>query len=339
MKLSEEEKQKLFAAREVKDPVLNRVLNNSIKLLMSSDLGKKVLAGANYKDAISQSAYAEAKKNHTFAVEKAYVGIAGKVKGGHCGLISALDGDKTYENARGEVYINSNFVQDTVDALGEQRASVYLVNIVTHEFLHANQRTHMKTEPEDSRSRPKNEPFRKNTMTFEESVLAESAAMAGGLMLLTSFPLDDKLKSHTLKDFEKLGNLGADQYASLTSFVNAPPVDLADKQAAARKMMTIFIEGQTQYYAQSEGIKVDFSQNPDAVKAVYQKDIFGNAQDFVNAVPGLSDQSKKSIVKALTDRENKPQGLMQKLTHASNDKNGVSRVVQTGLMKNKGKGL
>ncbi len=312
--LSEKNKQKAFAAREVKDETLNRVLNNSLELVKSSPLGMKILKGANYKDVISNEAYEDAKSKHTFTVDKAYVGIAGKVKGGHCGLISAIDGDKTYENARGEVYINENFIRNTVSALGEEKASIYLTNIITHEFMHGKQRTHCETTPEDSRSRPKDEPFQKNGMSYEDSVLAEASAMSAGITVLCSMQPDTEIRNYAFEDLKRMGNLSSDKLGVLKSIVDANPQTISSRQENSRIMLNIFLKGQQKSYAENYGITVDLNKSPEMIKAIYQKDVFGEAHDFVNVIPGLTDENKKSILlkldpNAMTNHLRKLQGL------------------------------
>lgn len=312
--LSIKYKQKAFETREVKDETLNRVLNNSLELIKSSPLGMQILKGANYKDVISNEAYESARSKQIFAVEKAYVGIAGKVKGGHCGLISAKDGDKNYENARGEVYINENFIRNTINALGEEKASIYLTNIITHEFMHGKQRTHFKTTPEDSRSRPKDEPFQKNSMTYEESVLAEASAMSAGITVLCSMQPDQEIRNYAFEDLKRMGNLSSDKLDVLKNIIDANPQTISSRQANSRIMMNIFIEGQQKSYKENENIVIDLNKSPEMMRAIYQKDVFGETQDFVNAIPGLSDENKKSISleldpNAMANHVKKLQGL------------------------------
>lgn len=293
--LSEKEKSKAFEAREVKDEMLNRVLNNSLRLVKSSPLGMKILKGANYKDVISNKAYENTKLKHIFAVEKAYAGLAGKVKGGHCGLISAIDGDKTYENARGEVYINKNFIRDTVNDLGEEKASIYLTNITTHEFMHGKQRTHCKNTPEDSRSRPKDESFQKNGMTYEDSVLAEAGAMSAGYTVLCSMQQDAEIRNYAFEDLKRMGNLSSGKLDALKNIIDSDPQTISDRQKNSRIMLNIFLEGQQKNYAENYNVSVDLNKSPEMIKAIYQKDLFGDVQDFVNAIPGLTDQNKKYL--------------------------------------------
>lgn len=322
--LSQAEKDKAFESREVKDPALNGILNATLDLLRDSPLGRRILTGANYKDVIGEQAYDAARENHTFAVEKAYVGIAGKVKGGHCGLISAKDGDPTYENARGEVYINADFIKNTADALGAENASLYLTNLVAHEFLHGNQRTKMPTEPEDSRSRPAGQPFKRNSMTYEESILAESAAMAGGLTVLMSMSPNETVKNYALEDLRRKGNLSQETFGEIKGFFDKIPESEAEKQAAARKMFSLFVKGQTEYYCQQEGISVDFNKSLPAVKAVYQPSVFGKPEGFVAAVPSLSAENKVKLTASLSEGKRL---LMQKLNAVGKKRAAESAIV------------
>ena len=194
--LSNEEKERLFSAREVKSDDVNAVLKDCMDKIKSSKLGMSILQGANYKEVTDKASYNAAVARHEYAVEKVYVGIAGNVKGGHCGLIAAQDDDKTYENARGEVYLNEDFVRYCINSLGKEKGTIYLTNLICHEFTHGNQRKFMNNVVENSKSRPpmpskfqsqqkiSYEEFKAQEEGWARMILTEADAMASGLTVM-----------------------------------------------------------------------------------------------------------------------------------------------------------
>lgn len=317
-RLSESEKQEAFKAREVQEKRVNRVLRDCMELMQASPLGTDLLAGANFKDVIGEEAYTSARDNHIFAVEKIYAGFPGRVKGGHCGFISAIDGDKTYENARGEIYLNAKFIHDTADALGEKRAAIYLSNLVAHEFTHGNQRTHIENKPENSRSRrtpeiPHNsakkkiqvEDPKKAEAGWARMMLTEAAAMAAGITVMCSLNPDKKTKDYLIEDFEKLGHISEDKLLELKHLVDkASPKTYEGRQEASRRLMKLLSEGQQEYFSGKEPpVRVDFNKHLEIVKTVYQKELFGSPEDFAVSIPGLTEKSRDNLEKALKSSE------------------------------------
>ena len=323
----------------------NKILADCMNIVKSNNLGRSILVGANYKEMVGKDVFAEADRkckeaskkylnsqsnveikdeDLSFAVERIFVGGAGRVDGGHCGFISATKGDKNPQNAHGEIYINENFVRNVVSNLGEQDGCIYLSNVVVHEFLHANQRKHMINEVQDSRSgllAPRNQ--QKHAITYDDiqkdkegfvrNILTEAASMTAGLtvcMQLCEHAGDkSKIIDFALKDVGKIGNVSTQSVEQLGKILNKAPQNKEEQQQLSLDMFKSLVKGEMDFLREKcakTSLDINLSDYGKLIDTVHHDDLFG-----------AKDELKKTI--AEIDMANNVRGVCHDIYHKNID--------------------
>ncbi len=329
--LSFENKRNLFEARKFngKDAeLLNSVLNKCMELVKENGLGKAILDGAEYGKPTT-------KDNYT--VEEIYIGNRGRTQGGHCGLISAVENDKNPNNARGEIYINEDFVRNVVTKLGEENASIYLSNVVVHEFLHGNQRKHdcINNKIENSRSglgEPKTS--EENTLLTSEQMernykdvqndkkgwarmmLTEAASMTAGLTVCMQL-CDENNRSgiidYAIEDMKKLGNVSDETITKLKDALEKTPKTEEERQTQSLHLFNIIVNGEMEHLREICGNKplgIKFSEYEDLLGATFNEKLFGPRENFDKTIKCIDELNKtkekmsKPIIKETPNKEN-----------------------------------
>lgn len=335
--LSKDDKRNLFEARKFNGEdaeLLNSVLNKCMELVKENDLGKVILDGAEYGKPTT-------KDNYT--VEEIYIGNRGKVEGGHCGLISAIENDKNPNNARGEIYINEDFVRNIVAKLGKQNASIYLSNVVVHEFLHGNQRKHdcINNKIENSRSgfgMPKTPEENTNTSITPEQMeknyrdvqndkkgwarmmLTEAASMTAGLTVCMQLCNENNRSSiidYAIEDMKKLGNVSDETITKLKDALEKTPKTEEERQTQSLQLFNIIVNGEMEHLREFCGNKplgIKFSEYEDLLEATYHQELFGSRENFdktIKCIDGYNNikeenqnKNNKSIVQNKLDQTN-----------------------------------
>lgn len=200
------------------DALYNEILDEAIHLLKENPMGLAILKGANYKDVISKEEFDRAEadmKSETtpgFAVETVYVGFYDKEKGSpdgaRCYLAMADNSDNIRNHARGEVYLSSTYIQSALDSFNGNKmlTSLYLTNVLAHEFTHGNQETKIINEISDCISPlpddPKKEDRRRGSPKdggIENMIITEANSDTAGFMVLK-----DILKSVLVEEKEPI---------------------------------------------------------------------------------------------------------------------------------------
>ena len=308
----------------------NKILTDCMNIVQKSDLGKNILIGANYKDIVEKDIFEnadrkckEASKKYlnsqhnseikedelSFAVERIFVGQAGRVDGGHCGFISSIKGDENPENAHGEIYINENFVRNVVSNLGEKDGCIYLSNVVVHEFLHANQRKHMVNQVQDTRSglgKPRNKQnstltaekqqdvyndIQKNKESYVRNILTEAACMTAGLtvcmQLCEQAENKSKIIGFALEDVGDIGNVSVKYIGNLREILNKTPQSKEEQQKLSLKMFEVLVIGEMEYLREKCGktfIDIKLSDYDKLIDTVHHKDLFGTKDDLKQTI-------------------------------------------------------
>jgi len=308
----------------------NKILTDCMNIVQKNDLGKNILIGANYKDIVEKDVFEnadrkckEASKKYlnsqhnseikdgelSFAVERIFVGQAGRVDGGHCGFISSIKGDKNPENAHGEIYINENFVKNVVSNLGEKDGCIYLSNVVVHEFLHANQRKYMINEVQDSRSglgKPRNKQnstltaeeqqdlyndIQKNKYGYGRNILTEAASMTAGLtvcmQLCEQAENKSKIIDFALEDVGDVGNVSVKYIGNLREILNRTPQSKEEQQRLSMKMFELLVIGEMEYLREKCGktsLDIKLSDYDKLIDTVHHKDLFGTRDELKQTI-------------------------------------------------------
>ena len=313
--LSFEYKRNLFEARKFNGEdaeLLNSVLNKCMSLVQENDLGKEILEGAEYGKPTT-------KDNYT--VEEIYIGNRGRTQGGHCGLISAIKNDKNPNNSRGEIYINEDFVRNVITILGEENASIYLSNIVVHEFLHGNQRrsNYMvnKNKVENSRSGlgdPKTleekkpitfkqmeknyEDVQKNKEGWAVMMLTEAASMTAGLtvcMQLCDEKNKDNIIEYALEDMKNIGNVSDDTLEKLKAKLKETPKTEEERQSYSLHLFNIIVNGEMEQCEEICGnkhLEIKFGEYENLLDATFNEKLFGSRKNFDKTIKCIDEFNK-----------------------------------------------
>ena len=325
--LSFEDKRNLFEARKFNGEdaeLLNSVLDKCMSLVQENDLGKVILDGAEYGKPTT-------KDNYT--VEEIYIGNRGRTQGGHCGLISAIVNDKNPNNARGEIYINEDFVRNVVAKLGEENASIYLSNVVVHEFLHGNQRKHdcINNKIENSRSGlgvPQTPEENTNTSITPEQMeknyrdvqndkkgwarmmLTEAASMTAGLTVCMQLCNENNRSSiidYAIEDMKKLGNVSDETITKLKEALEKMP----KTEEESLHLFKIIVNGEMEHLREFCGNKplgIIFSEYEDLLGATFNEKLFGPRENFdktINCIDGLNKTKEKIFKPIIHETQNK----------------------------------
>lgn len=322
--LSKDEKQSCFDARKFNgsdEELLTSVLNKCMELVQENELGCVILKGAKYGEPTT-------KDNYT--VEEIYIGDRGRTQGGHCGLISAIENDKNPNNARGEIYINEDFVRNVVAKLGEENASIYLSNVVVHEFLHGNQRKHdcINNKIENSRSGfgvPKTPEENTNTSITPEQMeknyrdvqndkkgwarmmLTEAASMTAGLTVCMELCNENNRSSiidYAIEDMKKLGNVSDETITKLKDALEKTPKTEEERQTQSLHLFNIIVNGEMEHLREFCGNKplgIKFSEYEDLLGATFNEKLFGSREDFAKTVICIDElnQTKEKMFKPI----------------------------------------
>ena len=311
--LSSEYKKSCFEARKYNgqdSKLLNDVLNRCMDLVQKNELGQAIIAGAEYGKATT-------KDNYT--VEEIYIGNRGKIQGGHCGLISAIENDKNPNNARGEIYLSENFVRNVVDKLGKENGAIYLSNIVVHEFLHGNQRKHdcITNVVENSRSglgkpAPSGEkpPLTPEQMTHKyeniqedkdgwaRMLLTEAASMTAGLnvcmQLCDETNREDVIK-YALEDMKNIGNVSEESIKKIEEKLREQPKTTEEKQNLSLTLFKIIVNGEMEYQRTTCGnrpLGIEFAKYEASLNATYHNELFGSRENFNTAIKCIDGLNK-----------------------------------------------
>ena len=270
---------------------LNDVLNDCMKKIKENELGNAILIGAGYGEKTTAE---------NFSIEEIYIGNKGRTKGGHCGLISNVKDGKDPNNARGEIYLNEEFVRNTITNLGKENAEVYLANIVVHEFLHGNQRRSrgIENKVENCRSGlfdKKSEQSEKlsdeeKRKGYARMFLVEAASMSAGLTVCMQVCDDsnrDKILDYALKDTKELGNVSGDTIDKLRTELEKMPKTSEERELQSLALFEILVKGQMDYFSKQYGGKnlgIELGKYDDLLDAVYHKELFGENRDKFNKV-------------------------------------------------------
>ena len=310
--LSAEEKNIIFASRkfcgeDAED--LNSILNNCMKLVSSNILGSSIVTGAKYGEKTTEN---------NFTIEDIYIGNRGRVKGGHCGLISAINDDKNPRNARGEIYINEDFIRGIKSELGVENSTIYLSNIIVHEFLHGNQRIEAeKVAPnkiDNSRSglvapsvkgeKTKPSPEEKykdvqdNKEGYARMMLTEAASMTAGLtvcMQLCDEHNREAIMRHALQDIRDNGNVSETAIQKLEKALNERPQTTAEQQRHSLHLFKILVNGEMEYLRDNCGgrpLNITFKDNEHSLNLSYNESLFGDRNSFDRAIKFIDEFNK-----------------------------------------------
>lgn len=346
--LSFAEKQAYFSAKEFsgKDAeLLNSILDECIKLVKSNSLGEAILKGAGYEEKTSID---------RFTVEKIYIGNRGKVRGGHCGLISAIDNDENKKNARGEIYINEDFVRKIRSELGEKNSVIYLSNIVIHEFLHGNQRRckGIENKVENSRSglvNPKTEETKKsltaenqqkiyndiqeNKEGYARMILTEAASMAAGLTVslqLCNIENKDAIVKYALNDIKSMANVSENTIPSLTEKFKEHPYTKEEQQNFSLSLFRILVKGEMEYLSKISGNKplnIQLNDYGDLLNTTFNKDLFGSRADFDQTIALVDAQNR--VLKNIKQNQSKLETAESKIAKIGENRRSLLTSVQT----------
>lgn len=331
--LSFEDKRNLFEARKFNGEdaeLLNSVLNKCMELVKENDLGKVILDGAEYGKPTT-------KDNYT--VEEIYIGNRGRTQGGHCGLISAIENDKNPNNARGEIYINEDFVRNVVAKLGEENASIYLSNVVVHEFLHGNQRKHdcinnkiensrsglgvSQTPEENTNTSITPEQMEKNYRDVQNDkkgwarmMLTEAASMTAGLTVCMQLCNENNRSSiidYAIEDMKKLGNVSDETITKLKNALEKTPKTEEERQTQSLHLFNIIVNGEMEHLREFCGNKplgIKFSEYEDLLGATFNEKLFGPRENFAKTIIFIDELNKtkekmfKPIIQEKQNKEN-----------------------------------
>ena len=329
--LSFEDKRNHFDTRKFKGEdaeTLNSIFNKCMELVKENDLGKAILDGAEYGKPTT-------KDNYT--VEEIYIGNRGRTQGGHCGLISAIRNDKNPNNARGEIYINEDFVRNVVAKLGEENASIYLSNVVVHEFLHGNQRKHdcINNKIENSRSGlgvPQTPEENTNTpLTHEQMernykdvqndkkgwarmMLTEAASMTAGLTVCMQLCNENNRSSiidYAIEDMKKLGNVSDDTITKLKDALEKTPKTEEERQNHSLHLFNVIVNGEMEHLREVCGNKplgIKFSEYEDLLGATFNEKLFGPHENFDRTIKCIDEFNKtkeKMLKPIIQETQNK----------------------------------
>lgn len=305
--LSFEDKRNLFEARKFNGEdakLLNSVLNKCMELVKENDLGKVILDGAEYGKPTT-------KDNYT--VEEIYIGNRGRTQGGYCGLISAIENDKNPNNARGEIYINEDFVRNVVAKLGEENASIYLSNVVVHAFLHGNQRKHdcinnkiensrsglgvSQTPEENTNTSITPEQMEKNYRDVQNDkkgwarmMLTEAASMTAGLTVCMQLCNENNRSSiidYAIEDMKKLGNVSDETITKLKNALEKTPKTEEERQTQSLHLFNIIVNGEMEHlreFCRNKPLGIKFSEYEDLLGATFNEKLFGPRENFAKTI-------------------------------------------------------
>ena len=335
--------QKEFSGKDAES--LNSTLDKCIKLVKSNSLGEAILKGAGYEEKTSID---------KFTVEKIYIGNRGKVRGGHCGLISAIDNDENKKNARGEIYINEDFVRKISAELGEKNSVIYLSNLITHEFLHGNQRRceGIENKVENSRSglaNPRTEETKKdltaenqqkiyndiqeNKEDYTRMILTEAASMAAGLTVcfqLCNKENQDVIINYALNDIKCMANVSENTIPRLTEKFKELPHTKEEQQKFSLSLFRILTNGEMEYLSKISGNKpldIQLSDYGDLLNTTYNKDLFGSRADFDQTI-ALVD-ARNRVLKNIKQNQSITEDVESKFTKTGDDRRILPAVVRT----------
>ena len=331
--LSFEDKRNHFDTRKFKGEdaeTLNSIFNKCMELVKENDLGKAILDGAEYGKSTT-------KDNYT--VEEIYIGNRGRTQGGHCCLISAIRNDKNPNNARGEIYINEDFVRSVINELGKENGSIYLSNVVVHEFLHGNQRKHdcINNKIENSRSglgKPKTSEENTNTpLTHEQMernykdvqndkkgwarmMLTEAASMTAGLTICMQLCNENNRSSiidYAIEDMKKLGNVSDDTITKLKDALEKTPKTEEERQNHSLHLFNVIVNGEMEHLREVCGNKplgIKFSEYEDLLGATFNEKLFGPHENFDRTIKCIDEFNKtkekmfKPIIQETQNKKN-----------------------------------
>ncbi len=242
----------------------NSILNACMQKVKNNPLGLSILKEASYKGVVTDEELKKAKEE-SYAVEKIYIGRSGGVQGGHCGFIVAVNGDKNPKNVRGEIYINENFVKEVEEKLGKEQGAIYLSNVVVHEFLHGNQRKHIKNLVQNSKSqknveggaKPEGtsaqifESIKRDEYGYVKMILTEAASMCAGLTVCMQLAKGNAdIIDYALSDTKKIGNISTEIADKLKQELSKSFNKGTEQQSWSRNLFKLLVDGQVDFLSQ-----------------------------------------------------------------------------------------
>ena len=314
----EDRKYKGFDAED-----LNQVLSEAMEILKNSELGRNILAGANYKAVVSNEQYEEAvRKMHAgekdFAVDEVYIGYDGRTKGGRCTMVVANDGDTDKHNARGEVYLNVEYMKELYANLGLKDGTQYLVNILAHEFTHANQMKNCINQISDSASRLlgeggrtqdgggfiRTESGKEIEMGEEGTFLTEANSDTAGLIMLRqSGEISDILANYYQKNIE--GSLG---WISDGSWYR--DVLIGKEEASAIDIFHHYLQDKIEYLGNRKYMPLNFDGKEDWIEACYQEHLFGEDKaKFIEDTKEVVNDATTKYISQMRENLQNPEWL------------------------------
>jgi len=302
---------------------LNEVLIEAMKILEASDLGQSILKGAHYKGVVSESDYEESvRKMHGeeagFAVDEVYIGYDGRTKGGRCTMTVANDGDKDRTHARGEVYLNVEYMKNLKKELGEKEGTQYLANILAHEFTHANQGTHIVNQISDSASRLPGKWERtqdgggfikkdgkKIEMGNEGTLLTEANSDTAGLMMLKKTgEISERLANYYQEDIKAHG------WISESASKYYRDVLVGSEDASAIDVFHHYLQDKIEYLGGRGYMPLNFEGKEDWIEACYQEHLFGEDKEkFIEDTKEVVSDAASKYMSQMSENLQNPKWL------------------------------